>query len=319
MNDSTRAGAAGPPEAEVAQHLPRARGVSEARLGVFVIAGLLSFITVLFLLTDPATLRGRYMVHTVVDDAGGVRRGDPIQMRGVNIGRIHSFEMRPDGEVTITLEVEGEWKIPEGSRTRLGAAGIFGGRTVEILPGPGPGFVEEGDTLPGEGGRAGGILGSVDDLSTHANRVLRQVEAFLDDSTVAAMQGGARELEGLLSQMSEVIREQRGEIRALTVSLREAAEGVQRTTEEVGPDLTRAIARADSMMASLNETGREVDATLSSLRAILARVESGEGTLGRLVRDSTLYVNVNAAAAELATLLAEFRENPKRFVNISIF
>ena len=133
MNDGNNEGN-GPSEAELEAALGQKGAGRELRIGIFVLLGLVSFITVLFLLTDPATLRGRYMVVTELADAGGIRRGDPVQMRGVNIGRVHAFEMTEDGRVAVTLEIEGEWRIPRRSEALLTASGVFGGRTMSIVP-----------------------------------------------------------------------------------------------------------------------------------------------------------------------------------------
>ena len=73
---------------EILAATPRNTGGKEAQVGLFVILGVVSFIIVLFWMTDPATFRGRYMLVSEVTNAGGVRPGDPIQMRGVNVGRV---------------------------------------------------------------------------------------------------------------------------------------------------------------------------------------------------------------------------------------
>ena len=108
-----------PSDRELDRVTPRMTGGREIRIGVFVLLGGLAFGAVLFLMTDPATFRGRYMVATEVIDAGGIRRGDPVQMRGVNIGRVHQFDLTASG-VLITLEIEGQWGIPEDSHAVLG-------------------------------------------------------------------------------------------------------------------------------------------------------------------------------------------------------
>jgi phospholipid/cholesterol/gamma-HCH transport system substrate-binding protein len=304
-----------PKQEEVLDFIPQARKGREARLGVFVVFGILSLIAVLFMLTDPATLRGRYMLVTVVDDAGGVRRGDPIQMKGVNIGRIDQFEMRPDGQVAISLEVEGKWQIPAGSTTRLGAAGIFGGRTVEILPTTSTENYAEGDTLPGKGGSAGGLMASADELGEKSLAVLDEIRTLLAGEMIGNVQGSVRELESLLSELSSVTKDQRGTLKRLTESLTRSAEGLEGST----PDVARAIARADSAMATLNRTGENLDAAVSSLRSVLDRMDRGEGTLGKLSHDDALYDNLNSAAESVASLLQDLQANPKKYINISIF
>jgi phospholipid/cholesterol/gamma-HCH transport system substrate-binding protein len=317
MSD-TQNGPRRPSDEEILAATPRGTGGKEAQVGVFVLLGLLSFVLVLFWMTDPATLRGRYMLVTQVDHAGGVRSGDPIQMQGVNVGRVHSFEMVGGDGVVITMEIEGEWEVPKGSYTIMGEAGLFGGRAIEIVRGPGPGVYAEGDTLRGEGAAGGGFLASVDKLSARAESVLGSIDEMLSDETVGAVQGTARQLEALLTELSAVTREQRGALADLTESLTNAAEGLEAATA-AGPDIASAIARADSAMAMLAATGESLDAATSSLSAILARVERGEGTLGRLSTDETLYVSLNEAARSLTALLEDLEANPKKYINISIF
>src|SRR5687768_17118628 len=89
-------GQRGPTDEELRASMPRDKGARDLRVGIFVIAGVIAVLGALFLLTDPASLRGRYMLITAVSDAGGVRRGDPVLMKGVNIGRVRAFEMTPD-------------------------------------------------------------------------------------------------------------------------------------------------------------------------------------------------------------------------------
>lgn len=299
---------------ELAKAAPKGSGGKDMRIGVFVIAGLLSFIVILFLLTDPATMRGRYMLVTTMPDAGGVRRGDPVQMRGVIIGRVNGFEMMHTGRVAIRMELEGEWQIPTGSVSRLGASGLLGGRTLEVVPADAPTFHAAWDTIPGSDGGTG-LMGSAEQLADRATSVLQGLETLLDDPTIASVQGSAGEMEALLTELSAVVAEQRATVRSLTRSLARSAESL----ETAGPDAARAIARADSALATLTQTGETLDRAASSLRTILDRMERGEGTLGRLSADDALYVNVNRAAESLALLLDDFRANPKKYVNVSIF
>lgn len=318
MTDMPSSGQRRLSDEELLEAVPSGTGGKEAKVGFFVLLGLVSFVVVLFWMTDPATLRGRYIITTTVDDAGGVRAGDPVQMQGVNIGRVHGFEMVGAGRVHIDLEIEGEWSIPEGSRTVMGESGLFGGRTLVIERGPSPEMIEAGDTIPGEGAAGGGLLGSVDELSVQAGEVLTAIDSLLNPATVGNVQGSARELEQLLTELSAMVREQRATIADLTQSLSVAAEGFE-SAAAAGPDVASAAARADSAMAVLTATTENLDAATTSLRTVLGRMEQGEGTLGRLSADESLYVNLNQAAESLNQLLADVRENPNRYINVSIF
>lgn len=303
---------------ELQRALPRESGANYARVGAFVFFGLISFVIVLFWMTDPATFRGRYKVVTTVSNAGGVRAGDPVQMYGLNLGRVRDLEITSPGTVHITMEIEGRWEIPQDSRTAFGASGIFGGRTLEIEPGQSSQMLQPWDTIPGEDAGGEGLLGSMDELSGQAGTVMNRLTALLDEETVESVQGSAREMETLLSELSAIADEQRGGLLELTQSLRRSAAGLE-DAAEAGPEIARAIARADSAMAALQTTSRTLDAAAVSLREMMGRIERGEGTLGRLSTDEALYVNLNNAALSLNALLLDLQENPRKYISISIF
>lgn len=306
---------AGPSDEELRDAVPRSGGGKELRVGAFVLIGLISFLVVLYLTTDPAYFRGRYIVTTVVDDAGGMRAGDPVQMRGVNVGRVSGFALT-EGGVEIALEIEGQWDIPVDSRTRITGIGLLGGRVVEIQRGRSEEDLPPGGTLPGTATEE--LTEEAQALSGEARATLERIRSLLSEPTVAALQGSARELDSLLVQLSAFTREQRTEIDRLTESLNRSAEGIE-DAAAAGPDAARAIARADSAMERLNRTGATLDRAAESLERVLAGLDRGEGTLGQLTRNDSLYQNLNRAAESLHLLTDDLRENPGRYLNVSIF
>ncbi len=306
----------GPSDAELSQAVPPRALMSEARVGIFIVAGVLATLIALFMLTDPSMFRGRYSVMAVVENAGGLRRSDPVQMRGVNIGRVMSFVMVPEG-VSIELEIEGEYEIPGDSQVRLVGIGLLGGRTVEILPGNSPAMAEGGDVL--EGTVTSDVFGIVSDIGDEATDVIQRVADLLTEPTVASFQASAQELESLLTDLAAIGREQRSELAQLVESINEAARAVSSTTSSTAPALESAAMRADSALAAVNRNLEVLEPAITDLRGILARVERGEGTLGMLSHDDSLYVNLTAAASSLQLLLDDIRENPGRYISLSIF
>lgn len=298
--------------------MPRDNSVRHFRVGIFVILGLVSFLTVLFMMTDPALFRGRYKLVTELADAGGVRRGDPVQMRGVIVGRVNNFEMTETGRVAITMELYDEWEIPQGSTAALAEAGVFGGRTVELLPGAGAGVLAAWDTIPGEDS-GGGLLETVGELGSDAEVLLARLEMLFDTTTIRSVQGSAQEFETLAGDLRTVVAEQRDELGRMTSSLARAAEGLEATASDAGPDLASAASRADSLLARMETTTAMLDQALASLDTVLGRMARGEGTLGRLSRDDALYVNTNTALENLTALLVDLKENPGRYLTIEIF
>ncbi len=111
--------------------------------------------------------------------------------------------------------------------------------------------------------------------------------------------------------------------RGIGASIR-SAESVDKVTS--GPELANTVKRIDQLTQRLDGTLGTVDRSSTSLEAILARVERGEGTLGKLSKDEQLYknatdatANMNKAAEELQKLVGDFRANPRKYVNLKIF
>ena len=286
----------------------------EIQIGVFVLGGIVAVVVALLLLTDPGTFRGRYNVSTLVRDAGGLRKGDPVQMRGVPIGRVRRFMINPQG-VVVTLELEKEHPVPEDSRIELETGGLFGGGTVNIVPGRSQERVEDGAVLPAR--VAGGMFDVAADVGARADTVLGRAQELLSPGTIQAVGTSAQELQVLLADLSALAAQQRQEIAALSASLRRSASGVERAATR--PELERAIARTDSITVQLDRATSSLNRSTTSLETVLGRIERGEGTLGKLSRDEALYDNLNRAAANTNALVEDIQKNPKKYINVKVF
>jgi phospholipid/cholesterol/gamma-HCH transport system substrate-binding protein len=301
-------------EQQMESAVPPVAGAREVQIGVFVLLGIVAILSALFILTDPGTFRGRYTIYAEFESAGGVRKGDPVQMRGINIGRVRNFEL--EGErVLIELEVNRQWRIPVDSRSRLAGVGLLGGRTVEVLPGESGTFVVGGANLPGEAGDD--LLGLAEGIGIEVEDLMNRFQRLLADSTITAVQGTAEGARDLVRELSEMVEGERAELRRLMESVRRTADGVSDLA--ASESLNAAVARSDQTLARLEAAGERLEEASASLGRILAGIEAGEGTLGLLARDETLYRNLTSASASLERLLEDVRENPGRYVRIRLF
>lgn len=302
--------------------MPPARGrYREVWVGLFVVAGIAAVLITLAVMTDAALFRGRYIVTTNVPNASGIRKGDPVQMRGVNIGRALGFSIGQQG-VDIRLEIEGDYPIPKDSMVELRSAGLLGGTFADVTPGASKEMAKWGDRLPGRTGE--GLFDKVDELAGQADKVVVRVQNMLNDEMVGNLQGSAADARQTLAQMQAMLKEQRGELRALTISLRRSAESMEKVTG--GPELERTVKRMDELTQKLDGTLGTLDRSSNTLDSILGRMDRGEGTLGKLSKDEQLYknatdatANMNKAAEDLQKLLADLRANPRKYINLKIF
>lgn len=301
-------------EADLLAALPARTAKREVRVGLFVLLGIVAFLTALFTLTDVGTFRGRYYATTIIENAGGMRNGDPVQMRGVNIGRVTDFRMVPDG-VAVTLEIYNRYEIPEDSHVAIRSAGLLGGVVVDVVPGESAERVSRNQILPGS--VETDILASAGSIGEQAELVLDRASDLLSTDNIGALGASAADLQRLLNDLSALAAQQREEVASLTQSLRRSSEAVERTT--TGPELERVVTNLDATLIRLEESSRTLAGASGSLELILGRLERGEGTLGRLTTDDALYENLNAAAAALESLMTDIQEDPRKYLNIRVF
>lgn len=294
----------------------------EVQVGIFVLAGLLAVIAALFILTDPGIFRGRYNVKTVVRDAAGIRLRDPVQLTGVNIGRVSDLEL-VDGGVKMSLEIEGQYHFPRDSKVRLTAKGLLGEIVADVLPGVSPRIAQGGDVLAsadqdqGLSGTASELAGTAKTVGGKADTLLTRANLLLSQEAIGNVHASTRDLQAMMAALSALAADQRVQLAALSASLRRSAAGVENAATR--PELARAIARTDSMTARLDAATTQLQAASRSFAVVAGRIERGEGTLGKLTTDDSLYTNLNSAVANLNQLTTDIRANPRKYLSVSVF
>lgn len=317
-----------PPEDREAPHPPSRSGNQTLWVGVFLILGLVAGLAALFILTDAAIFRGRYIVTTNVPDAGGIRRGDPVQMLGVNIGRVQRFKIDPRG-VAIRLELEGEYDVPKDSQVHLRSSGLLGGMVADIVPGTSTERARNGDTLPGRTEEA--MMDAANRVATQVEAALARVERVLSDPNIDSISNTTRNLDAgtgearkLIGDVNTAVTAQRRELAALTASLQRSAEGFEKVA--TGPELDRTMKRIDEATARLQPVMSSLERSSAALENVMGKLDRGEGTAGKLLRDEELYRNMNAAmlnmnqaTVNINKLSEEIRRNPRKYLKLSVF
>lgn len=295
----------------------RPKSRNDAMVGLFVIVGIVAVLVALFVFTDASMFRDRYLVTAQVPDAGGIRNGDPVEVKGVSIGRVRGLRILSD-RVLIRLELEHEHEIPDDSTARIERSGILGGMVVDIQLGHSARMLASGETIHGDS--APDPFARAAKLANESEQVLGRVRAALSDQTVEGIQTSTTQLAELMTQLND-----------LAPSFQRSADNLEQVTGS--PEIARSLKRVDALLADLEQTSPKIARAVAALDRssgaadrITARVDRGEGTLGRLTRDDALYANtnravvgMNEAAAELRLLARDVRLHPKRYFDFSVF
>ena len=308
---------------------PPSRGRDQAVwVGFFLVVGIIAIFAALFILTDAAFFRGRYVVSTVVTDAGGIRRGDPVQMRGVNIGRVQRFKIAKDN-VEIRLELEGEYNVPKDSHVELKSGGLLGGTIAEVVPGDSTDYLHNGDHVDGR--MVPGLFDAANRVAGQVEKVMAQVEKLMTDTTVKNFsataenaQVASRDMRKLILEVSTAVGEQRKTLATLEASLQRSAVGFEKVA--TGPELDRALKRLDTLGERMDTVTASLQRSSQSVEMVTSRAAKGDGSLGKLMTDDELYRslnqavnNMNEATLSLNRLVDDIQKNPKKYINLKVF
>jgi phospholipid/cholesterol/gamma-HCH transport system substrate-binding protein len=281
-----------------------------AALGALTILAVVMFVFGLYYLLGSPLLKGGMDVVVMLESGGGLKRGDRVTLQGVNVGSVRSVALNGPQGVTAVLRLEEDLPLPADTRASV-IGDVFGAHSVELLPGTAMVKLEAGDTVRGMNMPA--LAQSAAELSTTARNVLIRADSLLSPQAVADIHETTSILPGSAEQL-----------RAAFVELRLAAAALKRTTESLdqaktGPALAAAIGRIDESARAMSAVAAQMERSLGPLQSVFNKVDQGQGTLGRLVNDTSLYAELNGAARELRALTADIKANPKRYITVEIF
>lgn len=281
-----------------------------AALGALTILAVGLFVFGLYYLLGSPLLKGGMDVVVMMESGGGLKRGDRVTLQGVNVGAVRSVQLNGPQGVSAVLRLNDDLPLPADTRASV-RGDVFGAHTVELLPGTAMVKLEPGDTLRGMNEPA--LTETAAELSTTAQSVLIRADSLLSPSAVADIHATA----AILPSSAE-------QLRAAFTELRLAAAALKRTTESLdqantGPALAAAIGRIDETARAMTAVASQMERSLAPLHSVFTKLDQGQGTLGRLVNDTSLYAELNGAARELRALTADIKANPKRYVTIEVF
>ena len=287
-----------------------------------ILVGLFTTAAVVILLVGTIwLLRGGlekgYPLYGTFPWGSGLNEGQPVWLSGVTVGFVDNVDLQDDGELVVSFRIQDKYKVPVGSEASIVPNGFFGDVAIALTPkGPNPVSYAEGDTVPTKPGAAGlqVIAARADSQLQVTSRILGSVEQQLVDS------GGIRDLRLMLqsisrtaSVLSRTVEVQSGHFEATLGTVRSRAAAVDSAR------IDSAMRSIQAATANFEQASSELKTTTQRLNTLMARVDSGDGTLGKLLSDDTLYSKLLSVSTNLDSLFVDVKRNPRRYVQLSIF
>ncbi len=266
----------------------------------------------------------RYRV--IYDNVDGLTNSNAVTLNGLSVGRVKKIEILQDqnNKLMVTVVVDKAIRVGKGTRAVLADGGFLGGKVIELQ------ILQPNDLLEKDGmlvaAKEAGlealirektlpVLNNVDSLTKNLNLI---VKSF--DKTGAALNATLQNASRVTGTLDLTVQENRIALRQTLGNVNRLSSSLIATEQQLKPILAKVDNVADSLRSlQLRQTLANANRTVDNLQKLLAGVQQGKGTLGKLTSDDKLYANVNATTASLEKLLTDLRENPKRYVQFSLF
>lgn len=262
-------------------------GTPEFKVGVLVVlvSGLIGGMA-LKVAEGPAMFSGAKSYYFRADSAGGLVVNSAVKMAGIKVGVIDKIKLE-DGRAKITVALDGDTRLTQGARIQLKSDGILGDKHVELVQGK----VDEPDLVAGSEIQMDAGKGGMDDIMGEVNRVAKNLNDLLDTLNKAAKEGDDS------TRIGRII----GNIETLTEDL---ADITQDNKEKINDIVDRVRNLSKNIDTYINEESlARVDRSLKNIEEITAKVNKGEGTLGRLINDETTIEEINTAVSNVNKFL----------------
>ncbi|MEM1258741.1 MAG: MlaD family protein [Bacteroidota bacterium] len=296
----------------------------EVKTGILVLLGILAVIMGFSYLKSSSIFDSSRTFYAVYDHVGGLRSGTQVSLNGLVVGNVSSIRFKDSsGKLMVTFMVNNDFEFSKNSKVELYDTGIIGGKGLQIIPAfdTAPN-AQSGDTLqtttkPGLTELVQQNLTplqmSLESTVSDADTLLTNINSILDTRT-------KRELQQTISGLNQLVNTFQGSASKLNALLEANGEQLDSTLKNVNTITSNFSKISDSLVnAGLGQTLTDLQTTVASLNHVLGKVEKGEGTLGKMANDEELYNNLAEVSRELDLLLQDFRLNPKRYVNVSVF
>jgi phospholipid/cholesterol/gamma-HCH transport system substrate-binding protein len=296
--------------------------------------GLLGLVSMVLLYMGFNFLKGKdffassHYYYVVYDDVKGLAPANLVRINGVAVGRVldvrfmQSQNPKINGKVLVTIDLNQKIQMGKNTTAILNSS-LLSGTMIDLQLDTKSPFIEYNDTLKAATvpdimasvqEKASPVLAKADSVMIKLNSLLGEFQGIgtTTKNTLTTFEKAAKDLDAMIAA-------NQGNLLAMTTNFKDLSNDLKQTSKELPVLMAKMNTFADSLnRLQFAKTLEKADKAVGELNALLAKINRGEGTMGALVKDATLYDNLTKNTAELNKLLIDLRQNPQRYIRLRL-
>ncbi|PKQ64224.1 hypothetical protein BZG02_05225 [Labilibaculum filiforme] len=310
----------------------------DAKIGLVVIGAIVILIWGVNFLKGFNIFSSEQVFYARYERVDGLKKSSSVTLKGYKVGQIKSIQFSSSSadHLLVAFAISDQFKLPANSVAHIESADIMGTKVIKIIPGKGNTFVQSGDTIKGsiEGDLKEQVSMQMLPLKKKAEKLMSGVDSVLtviqyifnkdtrDNLTrsFGSIEQTLQKLENASGTLDTIITGQKSHLENIFANVDSITGNLKDNNKNVSSILTNFSSISDSLSASdISQTINNAKTTLKQTNEILAKINSGEGSMGMLINNDTLYTNLEAASNGLTNLLIDVKNNPKKYMHFSLF
>jgi len=298
----------------------------ELKIGIFAVTVLaVSFFVLNYLRGEDIFNREADYVASY-SNVEGLVASAPVYIKGYKAGKVTDvIYVSSEDKFYVTCSVSKQFAVPADSRMMIYSVDIMGGKGVRLDLGEASEMAADGDTLA-----SGFEAGLMDGLSSGIGPLLSKVGMAVDSLsvTISGVNGMLTEenrdrIENSIANLEHTL----ANVKDISANIDGKSEQIDAFIDNLASlsaQLGSLVAKADSTMAGASKVvdsvnDADIAGTVEALKRLVDNINNPDGSVGRLLTEDDVYNSVDSLLTDIDDLISKIKENPKKYLKISVF
>ena len=298
----------------------------ELKVGIFAVAIMVASFLLLNFLQGEDIFNRELKIVAQYEDIQGLVPSAPVYIKGYKAGKVTDVEYDAEKAVFIvTCSALKQFSISDDSKLSIYSTDIMGTKGVRIILGTSDTMIESGDTLCGivEPGLMDGLAEGLSPLLEKVSSTLDSlgttvsgVNRLLSDANTSSISRTLKNLELAVANVKDLSRTVKGKS--------EEINNLMQNLSDFSESLTGIASKADTTLTDINKivstvSEADLNGVVTSFKELLDNVNDPDGSIGKLLKDDSVYNSVDSLLLDLNVLVNKIQQNPKKYLKISVF
>lgn len=296
---------------------------NELKVAITIIAAVVVAFLGFRVMQDMPIFRQSHRINAYFDRVDGLSTGNYVYINGVKVGSVKQIQLANGDSVLVGMTFDLGIEVPKGSVARLESSGLLNEKAIIIQKGSSSEAVPYDGYIDGqyEGGMMESLKNEGEKLSNNVsssfnklNTLLEELNRTLTDENRNKIEQTLSNLESTSDDVSELINSKRDRLEASIDHANSILANIDTLTTDNRQQIDSALVNLNSSLQEVEKLSRELTQTSDQLNTIMAKIDNGDGTLGKLVNDPSLYNRYDSLAAEMKTLIEGINKDPQKYL-----